>query len=34
MTIVKTQIIKSDGEPVTLNYLMVNGNGPQVVTCI
>jgi phospholipid transport system substrate-binding protein len=30
-TIVKTQIIKSDGEPVTLNYLMVNGNGgPQI----
>lgn len=26
-TIVKTQIIKADGEPVTLNYLMVNGSG-------
>ena len=30
-TIVKTQIIKADGEPVTLNYLMVNTNaGPQI----
>src|SRR5215472_15181120 len=26
-TVVKTQIVKSNGEPVTLNYLMVNGNG-------
>lgn len=30
-TLVKTQIVKADGEPVTLNYLMVNGSGgPQV----
>ena len=30
-TIVRTQIIKANGEPVTLNYLMVNGNGgPQI----
>lgn len=30
-TIVKTQILKSDGEPVTLNYLMINGGGgPQI----
>jgi phospholipid transport system substrate-binding protein len=30
-TIVKTQIVKADGEPVTLNYLMVNGSGgPQI----
>ena len=30
-TIVRTQIIKSSGEPVALNYLMVNGNGgPQI----
>ena len=30
-TMVKTQIIKADGEPVTLNYLMVNGSGgPQI----
>lgn len=30
-TIVKTQIIKASGEPVALNYLMVNGNGgPQI----
>jgi len=30
-TIVKTQIIKANGEPVTLNYLMVNGSGgPQI----
>jgi len=30
-TVVKTQIVKSNGEPVTLNYLMVNGNGgPQI----
>ena len=30
-TIVKTQIVKADGERVTLNYLMVNGSGgPQV----
>jgi phospholipid transport system substrate-binding protein len=30
-TIVKTQIIKSSGEPVSLNYLMVNGSGgPQI----
>jgi phospholipid transport system substrate-binding protein len=30
-TIVKTQIIKSSGEPVALNYLMVNGSGgPQI----
>jgi len=28
---VKTQIVKADGEPVTLNYLMVNGSGgPQI----
>src|SRR4029077_13936263 len=26
-TVVKTQIIKASGEPVTLNYLMVNGGG-------
>ena len=26
-TVVKTQIVKADGEPVTLNYLMVNGAG-------
>jgi phospholipid transport system substrate-binding protein len=30
-TLVKTQIVKADGEPVTLNYLMVNGSGgPQI----
>jgi phospholipid transport system substrate-binding protein len=30
-TIVKTQIIKAGGEPVTLNYLMVNtSGGPQI----
>ena len=29
-TIVKTQIVKADGERVTLNYLMVNGNGAQI----
>jgi phospholipid transport system substrate-binding protein len=30
-TLVKTQIVKADGEPVSLNYLMVNGSGgPQV----
>src|SRR5262249_13054304 len=30
-TLVKTQIVKADGERVTLNYLMVNGSGgPQV----
>jgi phospholipid transport system substrate-binding protein len=30
-TLVKTQIIKADGEPVTLNYLMVNASGgPQI----
>src|SRR5215470_4260210 len=30
-TIVKTQIVKADGERVTLNYLMVNGSGgPQI----
>jgi phospholipid transport system substrate-binding protein len=30
-TTVKTQIVKADGEPVTLNYLMVNGaGGPQI----
>ena len=29
-TLVKTQIFKADGEPVTLNYLMVNGSGPQI----
>src|SRR5438067_393103 len=30
-TMVKTQIIKASGEPVTLNYLMVNGSGgPQI----
>lgn len=30
-TIVRTQIIKADGGPVTLNYLMVNGSGgPQI----
>jgi phospholipid transport system substrate-binding protein len=30
-TLVKTQIVKADGESVTLNYLMVNGSGgPQV----
>ena len=30
-TMVNTRIIKSSGEPVTLNYLMVNGNGgPQI----
>jgi phospholipid transport system substrate-binding protein len=30
-TVVKTQIIKASGEPVTLNYLMINGGGgPQI----
>lgn len=30
-TMVKTQIVKASGEPVTLNYLMVNGpSGPQI----
>jgi phospholipid transport system substrate-binding protein len=30
-TVVKTQIVKAGGEPVTLNYLMVNGSGgPQI----
>lgn len=30
-TIVKTQIIKGNGEPVTLNYLMINSGGtPQI----
>jgi phospholipid transport system substrate-binding protein len=30
-TLVKTQIIKASGEPVTLNYLMINGGGgPQI----
>ena len=30
-TLVKTQIVKADGEPVTLNYLMVNASGgPQI----
>jgi len=30
-TMVKTQIIKTSGEPVTLNYLMVEGSGgPQI----
>lgn len=30
-TLVKTQIVKADGERVTLNYLMVNGSGgPQI----
>ena len=30
-TIVKTQIMKANGQPVALNYLMVNGNGgPQI----
>ena len=30
-TLVKTQIVKADGEPITLNYLMVNGSGgPQI----
>ena len=30
-TIVSTRILKASGEPVTLNYLMVNGNGgPQI----
>lgn len=30
-TIVKTQIAKGDGEPVTLNYLIINGSGgPQI----
>jgi len=30
-TMVKTQIVKASGEPVTLNYLMVNASGgPQI----
>jgi len=30
-TMVNTQIVKASGEPVTLNYLMVNGSGgPQI----
>lgn len=30
-TVVKTQIVKSGGEPVTLNYLIINGSGgPQI----
>jgi phospholipid transport system substrate-binding protein len=30
-TIVRTQIVKANGEPVTLNYLMVTGSGgPQI----
>src|SRR5205807_8078153 len=30
-TMVNTQIVKASGEPVTLNYLMVNGRGgPQI----
>jgi phospholipid transport system substrate-binding protein len=31
-TVVKTRIIKASGEPVTLNYLMINGGGggPQI----
>ena len=30
-TVVKTQIIKASGEPVTLNYLMITGaSGPQI----
>src|SRR5262249_38150885 len=30
-TMVKTQIVKTSGEPVTLNYLMVDGTGgPQI----
>ena len=30
-TIVKTHIVKSNGEPVNLNYLMINGEGaPQI----
>jgi phospholipid transport system substrate-binding protein len=30
-TMVKTQIVKASGEPVTLNYLVVNGSGgPQI----
>jgi phospholipid transport system substrate-binding protein len=30
-TIVKTQVIKANSEPVTLNYLMINGGGaPQI----